>query len=138
MTKPKITIDDFTCSTKELIDEKEGKYGCPNNCPRWGMPNYGHNLISSDDCFSTIALALMKVCEVLSFDYVRKDWHFGMKDKEFHAEFYVDENNNQITEDEYTMWKRGEKRIWVCEVSVKVMVTEKRELTQFDLSKLGY
>ena len=136
--KPKITIDDFTCSTKELIDEKEGRYGLPNICPRWGMSNYSKGLISADDCFSSIALALMKVCEVLSFDYVRKDWHFGMKDKAFHAEFYVDESNNQITEDEYAMWKRGEKRIWICEVSAKVMVTEKRELTQFDLSRLGY
>lgn len=136
--KPKITIDDFTCSTKELIDEKEGKYGLPNNRPRWGMSNYSQGLISTDDWFSSIALALKRVCNLLSFDYVKKDWHFGMKDKEFHAEFYVDENNNQIDEDEYAMWKRGEKRIWVCEVSVRVLVTETRKLTQFDLTRLGY
>lgn len=137
--KPKITVDNFVCSTKELLDEKENIYGSPNNCPHgFGMSNFSQGLIDKDDSYPTIALALKRVCDVLSFDYVKKDWHFGMKDKEFHAEFYVDENNNQIEEDEYAMWKRGEKRIWVCEVSVKVLVTETRELTQFDLARLGY
>lgn len=138
MVKPKITIESFVCSTKELIDEKDHIYGVPNNCPRWDMSRYGQDIIDSDDSYATIALALRRLCNILSFDYVKKDWHFGMKDKEFHAEFYVDENNNQITEDEYAMWRRGEKRIWVCDVSVKILVTEQRELTQFDLKKFGY
>lgn len=138
MVKPKITIESFVCSTKELIDEKDHIYGVPNNCPRWDMSRYGQDIIDSDDSYATIALALRRLCNILLFDYVKKDWHFGMKDKEFHAEFYVDENNNQITEDEYAMWKRGEKRIWVCDVSVKILVTEQRELTQFDLTKFGY
>ena len=136
--KPKISIETFVCRTKELIDEKSKSYGSPNNCPIWDMSQYSNDVIDKDNYYPTIALALKMVCDVLSFDYVKKDWHFGMKDKEFHAEFYVDENNNQIEEDEYAMWKRGEKRIWVCEVSVKVLVTETRELTQFDLTRLGY
>jgi hypothetical protein len=136
--KPKITVDDFVCSTKELLDEKEKRYGSPNNCPLWDMSHYSQGVIDKDDSYPTIALALKRVCDVLSFDYVKKDWHFSMNDKCFHAMFYVDENNNQITEDEYRMWKRGEKRIWVCEVSIKVMVTEKRKLSQFDLTRLGY
>ena len=136
--KPKITVDDFVCTTKELLDEKEKRYGTPNNRARWDMSGYTQSIIDKDDWFSTISVALKFVCDILCFSYDRKDWHFGMKDKCFHAMFYVDENNNQISEDEYEMWKRGEKRIWVCEVSIKVMVTEKRELSQFDLARLGY
>ena len=136
--KPKITVDNFVCSTKELLDEKEKRYGRPNNRARWDMSEYSQGIIDKDDSFPTISIALKVVCDILCFSYDRSDWHFGMKDKEFHAEFYVDENNNQIEEDEYAMWKRGEKRIWVCSVSVKVMVMEKRELTQFDLARLGY
>ena len=131
--RPKISIETFVCTTKELIDEKEKRYGGPNNCPMWDMSHYDREVISERDFHPTIALALKAVCRILCFDYAKKDWHFGMKDKCFHAQFYVDEMNNQIDEDEYAMWKRGEKRIWVCEVSVKVVVTEKRELTQFDL-----
>lgn len=136
--KPKITVEDFVCTTKELLDEKEKRYGTPNNRARWDMSEYSQGIIDKDDWFATISVAIKFVCDILCFSYDRKDWHFGMKDKCFHAMFYVDENNNQISEDEYEMWKRGEKRIWVCEVSIKVMVTEKRELSQFDLTRLGY
>ena len=136
--KPKISIDDFTCTTGELLDEKGSDYGEPNNRPLWRMSDYDQGMISEDDWFQTISLALRKVCDVLCFDYVKSDWKFGTVDNMFHAKFYVDENNNQITEEEYAMWQKGSKRVWVCLVSVKVVVTETREIRRADLTKFGF
>jgi hypothetical protein len=134
-----ITIDDFVCTTEELIEDKPGgKRGGPNNCPLWDMSQYSQGMISKDDTYPTIAMALRNVCNVLNFDYSRKDWHFGKGDRLFHAEFYVDEDNRQIDEEEYIMWKRGEKRIWVCKVSVSMMVTETRKMNHTEIAKLGF
>jgi hypothetical protein len=132
----KITIDDFVCTTKELLPN--GEKGLPNNNPCWDMSHYSQSMISKEDWYKNVSAALHAVCNVLSFDYDRNDWRFKDYDKSFHASFYVDENNNQITEEEYGMWKRGEKRIWVCDVSVHALLTETREINNGDLPKIGY
>lgn len=131
-----ITIDDFVCTTAEVLPD--GKRGLPNNNPRWDMSHYSQGMISKEDTHPTVALALAHICNVLGFDYVRADWKYSIPDKTFRGEFFVDENNNQITEDEYDMWRRGEKRIWSCKVVAELLMTETRKINSMDLPKLGY
>lgn len=133
----KITIEDFVCTTKELISEDGyGTYGQPNNRVRWGMADYPE--VSKNHPYASISAALNEVCTVLSFDFEKKDWHYEEIDSTFTASFYVDESNTQITEEEYKFWKCGEKRIWVCTVVVKIMVTEKRMVRPRELRRLGF
>lgn len=131
-----ITIDGFDCITEEVL--ADGKRGLPNNNPHWDMTHYEQGMISSEDTHPTVALALAHICHVLGFDYVRADWRYSIPDKTFRGEFFVDESNNQITEEEYEMWKRGEKRIWACKVTAVLLMTETRRINSMDLPKLGY
>lgn len=90
--------------------------------------------------FNTIQDALDKVMDTLCYERTG-NWTAWVGDGEigrFEATTLVDENGNEATKEEVEMWRRYEKRLWLCTVSVRLGVRTVRDLTREEVKDLGF
>lgn len=90
--------------------------------------------------FRTVRDALDKVMDTLCYERTG-DWVSWVGDGEavrFETTTRVDENGNEATEEEVEMWRRYEKRLWRCTVSVRLGVRTVRDLTKEEVKDHGF
>lgn len=91
--------------------------------------------------YATVEDALKAVCEAESFDWDRSAWiSWGEESGEdfgrFDGGFMVDADNCQASASEIEAWKKGEKRLWSCLVTVELEVRAVREMTEDEAKAL--
>ena len=78
--------------------------------------------------FDSVDEALKAVCKENCFDYEKDGWERFDEDypdaTRFDSCFMVDEDNSQASSEQIEEWKKGERRLWCCNVSVWLCVRQ--------------
>lgn len=79
--------------------------------------------------FDTIEDALKYVCKINGYSWDPETWYYDSELKKFYGNILVDENADEATDFEIQKWKKGEYRLWSCNISVKIV---KRIIIELD------
>ena len=71
--------------------------------------------------FDTVEQAIEAVCKANYFTFDPEDWVAFKDESILHGDVLVDENNEEARDPDIAAWKKGEKRLWNCHLTVKVM-----------------
>lgn len=123
----KIYVRYYVAETTEDVYDK-GEVG--KTCAMWDS-----NDLPVKGGFDTVSDAIAAVCGANFFTNNRKWWtnwaqDFGDDESgRFSCSWLVDNENSEADEADIAMWKRGEKRLWVCDINVYLEVRSTRKLT---------
>ena len=114
----KICVQSYFCQSCE--DKYET--GCETRIDScWDSSCHGSGGVANC-AFDSVKEALEAVCRENCFKFVPENWEKFDEDYEnatrFDSCFMVDEDNCEASPSEIEAWKRGEKRLWCCDVSV--------------------
>jgi len=71
--------------------------------------------------FDSVEEAVEAVCKANYFDFNDEYWVAFVDESTLHGDVLVDEENSQAESSDIEAWKKGEKRLWNCHLTVKVM-----------------
>lgn len=71
--------------------------------------------------FDTVEKAIEAVCKANYFTFDPENWVAFKDESILHGDVLVDENNEEARDPDIAAWKKGEKRLWNCHLTVKVM-----------------
>lgn len=134
----KICVQGYFCQSCE--DKYET--GCETKIDSyWDSDSYGRGGVAGG-VFDSVQKALEAVCRENCFEFVPEHWEEFDEDYEhatrFDACFMVDEDNSEASPTEIEAWKRGEKRLWCCNVSVMLCVRTDSRLSPEDIESLKW
>lgn len=123
----RIYVQSYVAETTEDVYEK-GEVG--NTYAMWSGKD-----IPVEGGYGSVQEALEALCRANCFTYKREWWtnrakEFGDDERgRFSCSWLVDNYNYEAGESDIEAWKRGEKRLWVCDINVWLEVRSTRDLT---------
>lgn len=124
----KIRVEYFVACTAE----NDCNEGCkPTIDSEWDS-NIAH--FDTGRRFDSVRAALEAVCKANGFEFDPNSWEKREGESCFDGCFMVDENTSEATRSEIEAWKNGEKRLWTCNLAVKLVAVVERDLVDEELA----
>lgn len=127
----KIVVSSFVADCT-LDDYENGYTGSTTSC--WTSKD-----IPVEGSFNSIQEALEAVCEANYFKYKADAWldwfkEFGDTPGRFDFSTLVREDTTEADADDIEQWKKGERKLWACDITAYLIVRNERELTAEELN----